>query len=278
MNTLTMTAESWLNNGIAVIPVAYRDKRPTLSSWREFQERLPTLDEIRRWFASRLTNMALVTGWRGLAVLDFDNRDMYALWREWARQDAPAARFSYTVQTNRGVHVYLFIDEPTPTMKAGCIDIKAGGGYVLAPPSIHPSGRPYRLLSDGPILRVGTLAAVLPPALLALAQPVNPPRPPRPVLSDDPYVAALHPARVPDGELTERLARHDILSLFPDARRRSGRWVARCPLHDDRHPSVTIDRDGRRARCWAGCLWGDYADWHAALNKITLAQAIQELS
>lgn len=278
MNTLTATAETWLDSGIAVIPVAYRDKRPTLPSWREFQQRLPTLDEIRRWFASRLTNMALITGWRGLTVLDFDQRPAYELWRDWSRAAAPQARFSYTVQTARGVHVYLFVDEPTPTMKASTIDIKAAGGYVLAPPSIHPSGRSYRVLSDGPILRVGTLAAVLPPALLALAQPVNPPRPERGTIQADPWLAAMSPLPPSDGAIAERLAGYDIRSLFPDAHQRGGRWVARCPLHDDRHPSVTIDADGRRARCWAGCLWGDYADWYAAINRLTLAQALQELN
>lgn len=277
MNTLTATAEQWRDAGIACIPVAYRDKRPSLPSWREFQTRLPTLDEIRRWFASRLTNMALITGWRGLTVLDFDRRDLYRLWRDWARIAAPEARFSYTVETSRGVHVYFFVDEQTPTMKAAGLDIKAAGGYVLVPPSIHPSGRPYQLLSDAPVLRVDSLACVLPPALLALAQPVNPPRPPRPAPSDDPWVVAAAPVAPSDGSIAERLAGYDIHTLFPDAYQRGGRWVARCPLHDDRHPSVTIDPDGRRARCWAGCLWGDYADWYAALHGITLIQALQEL-
>ena len=110
MNTLTATAEHWLNDGIACIPVAYRDKRPAVASWREFQTRLPTLAEIRQWFQSRLTNMAIVTGWRGLVVLDFDQRPLYELWRDWSREAAPNARFSHTVQTSRGVHVYFFID------------------------------------------------------------------------------------------------------------------------------------------------------------------------
>lgn len=279
MNTLTMTAQQWTDSGIAVIPVAYRDKRPTLPSWREFQRRLPTLDEIRRWFASRLTNMAIVTGWRGLTVLDFDQRPVYELWRDWSREAAPKARFSYTVETARGVHVYLFVDEPVPTMKAGTIDIKATGGYVLAPPSIHPSGRPYRLLSDAPILRVGSLAAVLPPALLALAQPIHPPRAARPAPSDDPWQAAMSPV-LPAGDRTRieaARAAHTLLELFPDARPRGERWVARCPLHDDRNPSVTISRDGRHARCWAGCMNGDYLDWYGALNGLDLRQTLEAL-
>lgn len=278
MNTLTATAESWLDNGIAVIPVAYRDKRPSLHSWREFQTRLPTLAEIRQWFQSRLNNIAIVTGWRGLVVLDFDQRPAYELWRDWSREAAPKARFSYTVETARGIHVYLFVDEPTPTARAGTIDIKAMGGYVLAPPSIHPSGRPYRLLSDAPILRVDTLAAVLPPGLLALAQPVNAPRPPRALPQADPWRAAINPvAPTGDGPIAAIKAQHNLFELFPQATRRGDKYWARCPIHDDRNPSVSIRDDGSYARCWAGCLEGDILDWYMALHNVPLAAAIEAL-
>lgn len=279
MNTLTATAQQWTDNGIAVIPVAYRGKRPTLATWREFQDRLPTPAEIARWFQDRFHNLAIVTGWRGLVVLDFDQRPAYELWRDWSREAAPKARFSYTVETARGIHVYLFIDEPVHTLKAGTIDVKAAGGYVLAPPSIHPSGKPYRLLSDGPILRYDRLAAVLPPALLSLAQPAAAPRVERvTALAADPWQSAFTPALIADTAIADILARRNILDLFPGATMRGGRYWACCPLHDDRNPSVSIDADGRRARCWAGCLWGDYADWWAAIHRITLAEALQELS
>ena len=46
--------------------------------------------------------------------------------------------------------------------------------------------------------------------------------------------------------------------------RRSGRgWVARCPAHDDRNPSLSIaeGRDGRPLLfCFAGCQWPDIRD------------------
>lgn len=278
MNVLTATANQWTDTGIAVIPIAYRDKRPSLPSWREFQERLPTAAEIARWFADRFHNLAIVTGWRGLVVLDFDQRPMYELWRDWSREAAPKARFSYTVETSRGVHVYLFVDEPVQSGKAGSIDIKAAGGYVLAPPSIHPSGRPYRLLSDAPILRVDRLACVLPPQLLTLAQPVAAPRLPRPLPSDDPWQAAVNPAApTGDGAIAAIKTQHTLFELFPDARRRGRRFVARCPLHDDHDPSVSISEVGDYAKCWAGCLFGDYVDWYAAIHRLTLAQTVQEL-
>jgi hypothetical protein len=38
--------------------------------------------------------------------------------------------------------------------------------------------------------------------------------------------------------------------------RRGSNWQARCPVHDDRHPSLSVKegRDGRvLLRCWSGC-------------------------
>lgn len=280
MNALQMTANYWLDHGVAVIPVAYRDKRPSLPTWREFQKRLPTAAEVGRWFQSKFTNLAIVTGWRGLTVLDFDQTALYQLWRTWSIDAAPHARFSYTVQTARGVHVYFFLNQPVQTMRAGTIDVKAGGGYVLAPPSIHPSGRYYRLLSDAPIMRVDSLRELLPADLLTT--------PPAPalgatvsrvaVLTDDPWRAACHPATLADRSISEMLDGRSLFEFFPDAVKRGARYWARCPLHDDRNASVTIDADGRRARCWAGCAHGDYLDWYAAINGLTLREAIRGLN
>ena len=277
MNTVQTAATTWLDSGIAVIPIAYRDKRPRVPSWREFQDRLPTADEVRRWFASRLTNLAIITGWRGLVVLDFDQRPLYDLWRAWATATAPAVTNSYTVRTSRGVHVYYYIAEPVQTMRAGTIDIKAAGGYVLAPPSIHPSGAAYEVITPAAIMRVDRLADLLPPALLE--QPPAPVRPRRvEELPASPWHSAIAPARLTDRTISEIADMHNLLDLFPGAQRRGQRYWTCCPLHNDHNASLSIDADGRRARCWAGCLWGDYIDWYAALNDLTLSAAVAELS
>jgi len=52
-----------------------------------------------------------------------------------------------------------------------------------------------------------------------------------------------------------------------------GRWIARCPAHDDRHPSLSIREleDGRvLLHCWAGCATEDVLcaaglDWDAMM-------------
>lgn len=59
---------------------------------------------------------------------------------EWARQlDTPVAA------TGRGLHVYFLATRPWRTTKLGLkLDLKGEGGYVAAPPSLHPSGAVYQ--------------------------------------------------------------------------------------------------------------------------------------
>lgn len=54
-------ARELVAQGISVIPIG-PGKRPALKSWREFQKRLPTLDELHEWFAVERDD-------RGLAVI-----------------------------------------------------------------------------------------------------------------------------------------------------------------------------------------------------------------
>ena len=49
-----------LGHGLSVVPVPLGRKVPVLP-WKGYQERLPTLAEVRRWFAHEM-NIAIVTG------------------------------------------------------------------------------------------------------------------------------------------------------------------------------------------------------------------------
>ena len=49
-----------------------------------------------------------------------------------------------------------------------------------------------------------------------------------------------------------------ILSKIPDAKKSGKGWSARCPTHDDRHPSLSVaeGEDGRvLLNCHAGCTF-----------------------
>ncbi len=53
MNRILKTALEFANEGISVVPVATDgSKRPGLASWKEFQTRQPTSDELLTWFSN----------------------------------------------------------------------------------------------------------------------------------------------------------------------------------------------------------------------------------
>src|SRR5689334_12875833 len=58
--------------GFSLIPVG-QDKRPRLQTWKPYQARLPTREELTRWWNEDPPAWAAVTGGiSGVVVLDFD--------------------------------------------------------------------------------------------------------------------------------------------------------------------------------------------------------------
>jgi len=143
-------AVEYLEKGLSVIPVEYKGKRP-LIKWKEYQKRLPTTEEIREWFYNKELNIGVVTGEvsDNLVVMDFDNVDSYKNFFLDGERRA-IEQITMVVKTNRGVHVYLRTNDPIGCYKIEKIglDIKGEGGYVVAPPSVHPSGVQYSVISS----------------------------------------------------------------------------------------------------------------------------------
>ncbi len=102
-------------------------------------------DQIRTWWERWPTaNVGLVTG-LCFDVLDVDGPDgERALIEALPGPEAPPVD-GPTVVTGKGWHVYV---APTGLgNRAGVVphvDWRGAGGYVIAPPSVHPSGARYR--------------------------------------------------------------------------------------------------------------------------------------
>jgi hypothetical protein len=280
--TLLSTAKFWLNLGIATIPIRYKDKRPAINAWKQFQNKLPSDTQLTKWFSNPYTNIAVVTGWRNLVVIDFDTNTEYEKWALWIakRRIYRYIRQTLTVRTARGYHVYVTTNQPAQNAKLPGIDIKARNGYVLTPPSIHPSGAQYKIVSGDLPVRVEALSDIFPPELLTLhtelSRVVNVPRA---ALSanDDPWARAEQPFEPGRDLISQIKERYRIEDFFPDARSRNSRWVmVRCPFHDDRHPSFWIDTERQLCGCFAGCTGQPYdvIDLYARLQNLTVRDAI----
>ena len=133
-------------NGFSFFPCRYRSKRPKIE-WSEFRERKPTEEEIGEWLKNP-TNIAVVCGEisGNLLVIDFESEDAY---EEFMKSSPIPLEETFTVRTYRGYHIYIRTPKPVRGgKKSEDIDVRGEGQYVLAPPSVHPEGVTYELISD----------------------------------------------------------------------------------------------------------------------------------
>jgi len=136
-------------NGLNMIPVKAGDKKPYVP-WEQYQKRKSTQKEIEQWFLSGAGfNIGIVCGQisGGLVVVDIDAGTPRKAVNK-ARKIFGSDRLQHTfvVKTSKGVHVYWKVRQPVSTthFRDIGVDLQAEGAYVLAPPSLHPSGTKYQ--------------------------------------------------------------------------------------------------------------------------------------
>ncbi len=147
INNRLEQALSYLENQEwSTIPVG-TDKKP-LIEWKRYQNERPTKEEVTHWFtAYPIANIGIITGKiSNLVVVDIDTR-------HGGDNKAFNRITTATAKTGGGGWHYYFLFEEDLQNQVGIqkgIDIRAEGGYVIAPPSIHQSGKPYEwVMSPG---------------------------------------------------------------------------------------------------------------------------------
>jgi len=137
-------AHKYLEFGWSIIPIVQGDKRPYIN-WKEYQERKPTREEIDSWFDQWPdAGIALVTGSiSGIVVFDIDSQEGISAVHE--RGGFPQTPRSKT--GGGGLHIFLKHPQ-TGNLKNFVkrlpgLDFRGDGGYVVIPPSLHPSGNQY---------------------------------------------------------------------------------------------------------------------------------------
>ena len=129
--------------GWCILPVETGTKHPNLKGWKQYQQKIPTIDEISKWFSeARHTGMVAVTGSvSGVLVLDVDNgADLTGL-------ELP---LTIVAKSGSGGTHYYFKLPPGKIFKNSAgeigdkIDVRAEGGLIVLPPSIHKTGNKYK--------------------------------------------------------------------------------------------------------------------------------------
>ena len=147
---LAKAALNYARNGWFVFPIKPRDKTPMTPNG--FKNASNNPETVRAWWAKTPdANIGLDCGRSGLVVVDLDKRgeeDGVSEWQALAAGygDTPTA----TSLTGGGGKHLLFKKPEGVTIRnsagrlAKHIDVRGDGGYIVLPPSIHPTGPDYR--------------------------------------------------------------------------------------------------------------------------------------
>lgn len=138
----------YARNGWRVFPCKPGEKTPATKNG--FKDATTEQQQIQEWWSVAPYNIGLATG-GGLAVLDVDINHGAGKFGDETLNDLErrygALPNTLTVLTGSGgAHYYFASNDPALTVGVNIapgLDYRAGGGYVIAPPSIHPNGNMY---------------------------------------------------------------------------------------------------------------------------------------
>src|SRR5262249_11253771 len=145
MSNMHAAALQLAQKGLAVFPCQLRGKEPACDT--ALHAATIDVERINPWWQTFPDlNIGIATGTvSGVFVLDIDGEDGEG---SLLKLEGEHGTLPPTVEaiTGKGRHCY-FRSKHKIGNSAGQIgvglDIRGDGGYVIAPPSIHPSGRPY---------------------------------------------------------------------------------------------------------------------------------------
>lgn len=140
-------ALGYYDRGWCVIPLIYGSKRAEVA-WKQYQRERPTRWQVEQWFCDcEDHNIGVITGKvsDGLVILVFNQKEDF---KPFFDGDDILGK-TPVAMSRRGPHVYLKTGEAIKShiYAGGRFEVKGEGTYVVAPPSIHPSGKQYQWLN-----------------------------------------------------------------------------------------------------------------------------------
>lgn len=151
MTEYAHAAQHYAEQGRKVLPLEPGGKRPLFAlSWEDASGD-PVL--LASWWEREPNANVGIACTDGLVVLDVDGEQGEATLMELVEEHDGFGP-TLTAFTGRGRHLYFRNDAPLAGWRYGGLELKAHG-YVVAPPSVHTSGRRYhypeRELEPGPL-------------------------------------------------------------------------------------------------------------------------------
>lgn len=142
------------NRGFKIFPCVTRGKNPlTMHGCKDATD---DPDQVAEWWHRWPgANIGIATG-GGLVVVDVDckdGKDGTGSLEEWQRVHGGFPDTLISRTGSGGFHLFYEVEDSSTIKNAveiiGGVDIRSDGGYVIAPPSIHESGRRHEWVTDG---------------------------------------------------------------------------------------------------------------------------------
>lgn len=157
MSEFKTAALDYAKRGLAVFPLVPKDKTPLTANG--FKNATTDPAKIEEWWSIHPdANVGIATGQMsgGLVAIDMDidkekGKDGYHSFLKWCEENFLVLPDSWLSITGRGGYHLFYRSNFPVSSRIGWledVDIRADGGYVVAPPSIHPNGTRYEWEQD----------------------------------------------------------------------------------------------------------------------------------
>lgn len=141
--TMLDAALSYAGMGFRVFPLVPKTKRPITANG--FKNATADEAKIKDWWGKKPDcNIGIACG-EGIAVIDIDldesaGENGFATVVAWEKEHGALPKTARALTGDNGMHLFYRVDGECPCSanKGKGIDIRGDGGYVVAPPSIHP--------------------------------------------------------------------------------------------------------------------------------------------
>lgn len=151
IKTMKEWALHYAGLGLAVFPLKVQEKVPATANGCKAATK--NIQEIEQWWnANPSYNIGIATGETsgGLFAIDLDideekGKNGYEVLKEWQREHSKLPETWQSITGRGGYHIF-YRDASVVRNRTNLydgVDIRGDGGYIVAPPSIHPNGRLY---------------------------------------------------------------------------------------------------------------------------------------
>jgi hypothetical protein len=255
----------WLDRGFALLPVQ-PNRKFLFAGYGEHKNKITTYAEAQATIEKFPFANIAVLGGKGKIILDFDIPKVYDDWKVLH----PEISKTYTERTPRGgAHVFAYGGEPYGMIWKEGVEFKkiciVSPSIVDDKPYIRGAGEIIAADTDifSSLSKIGTRSAYV----LEIERKR---RDRKPYRSDD---------------LIEQIkANNDILHVYGIYRpsfqlhRNFLYYTVRCEFHDDHTPSMSLDGENQRYKCFACGAHGDVINLYAHFEHITVREAIARMA